>query len=100
MLISVYLAGPVALDYGTLSRDLRVTKANVSWVLAGLERQGLIKRRPDPSDGRKIRARVTAAGKAVLKELVPIARDCCEEALADLGDRERQQLKQLATRVA
>jgi DNA-binding MarR family transcriptional regulator len=99
-MISVYLSDNGPLDFATVSDELRVTKANVSWVLNSLEQQGLIVRRPDPRDKRKIRARVTPKGRRMLQRLVPRARDCFEDAFAALSSDERDRLKQLVERVA
>jgi DNA-binding MarR family transcriptional regulator len=79
---------------------LRVTKANISWVLKRLERDRLISRRSDPNDRRKIRAKLSPRGAAVVNELVIVARDTLEERFADLTPAERGKLKELLSRIA
>lgn len=98
-LISVLVAdgGPVNLK--TLGDELRVTKANVSWVLGRLDEQRLITREVEPTDGRRIRVRLTRRGRSIVDELVPIARDAMEEALSDVSAKDRQQLRRIARQI-
>jgi len=98
-LISVFLASNGPLSLTDLGDQLRVTKANVSLVLAGLERQSLIERSSDPQDGRRIRATVTEQGERVLHELMPHALDAIHTVMERLSARDRERLKGLARRV-
>jgi len=99
-LISVFLASDGPLSLTDLGDDLRVTKANVSLVLAGLEKQKLIRRTADPQDGRKIRASVTKKGERVLNEIMPEALDAVHAAMERIPKRDRERLKQLARRIS
>jgi len=94
-LISVLIAdgGPVSL--ASLGQEIRVTKANVSWVLGRLEDQRLVTREVEPTDGRRIRVHLTKRGRSLLEELVPIARDAMEEVLSGLSKRDRDELRRL-----
>jgi DNA-binding MarR family transcriptional regulator len=98
-LISVFLAGPGPLSLSDLGAELRVTKANISLVLAGLERQKLIRRRADPNDNRRIRATVTKRGQELLADLIPGAIDAVHAAFAPLPRSDRARLKALAQRL-
>jgi DNA-binding MarR family transcriptional regulator len=95
-LISVFLASAGPLSLADLGDQLRVTKANVSLVLVGLEKQKLIRRRADPKDGRKIRATLTKKGEKVLIDVMPTALDAVHEALGGLSRKDRSSLKRLA----
>jgi DNA-binding MarR family transcriptional regulator len=99
MLISVYIADKGPLSLAELGDELRVTKANVSLVLAGLEKQKLIRRRSDPGDGRKIRAAVTKRGEKLLADVIPGALDAIHVAFGELPRTDRVRLKALAQRV-
>lgn len=98
-LISVLIASDGPIHLSELGKELRVTKANVSWVLTRLEKQGLITRNTDPADGRRIRASLTKRGRETLEELVPLALETLDEAFAGLNARDRTQLKQITSRV-
>lgn len=48
---------------------LGLDRGQVSRLLAGLERRGLLARRPDPEDGRRRRVRLSASGRAAAARL-------------------------------
>jgi DNA-binding MarR family transcriptional regulator len=98
-LISVFLADGGTLSLSDLGQQLRVTRANVSLVLAQLEKRKLIRRKPDPGDGRKLRATLTKAGERLLASVIPAAVDAIHAALAPLSKTDRARLKTLAQRV-
>lgn len=56
--------GPMRLTELTASEQ--VTQSAVTQIVAKLERDGLVARRPDPSDGRAVLVSVTAAGAAIV----------------------------------
>jgi DNA-binding MarR family transcriptional regulator len=99
VLISVLLADGGPIDLTTLGAQIRVTKANVSLVLQGLERQDLVERVTEPTDGRRIRVRLTPRGRDVLDEVVPLAQGTMEEALEPLSVRDRRELRRLLRRI-
>ncbi len=70
-----------------LAEELQVTRPTVSDSVALLVEQGLLVRRPDPSDGRSHSLRLTAAGKRWLPASGPFA-----DALATLPRDEREAL--------
>jgi MarR family transcriptional regulator, negative regulator of the multidrug operon emrRAB len=55
-----------------LAEQLGVTRATVTGLIAGLERQGLVRREADPSDGRRARLDLTAAGSSAIREVLPV----------------------------
>ena len=99
VLISVLLADSGPLDLTTLGRQVRVTKANVSLVLQGLENRGLVERATEPTDGRRIRVCLTARGQGLLDELVPLARSRMDAALSPLSKRDRKELRRILRRI-
>ncbi|WP_214411030.1 MarR family winged helix-turn-helix transcriptional regulator [Sphaerisporangium fuscum] len=56
--------GPKRLSELTASEQ--VTQSAITQIVTKLEREGLVERRPDPSDGRAVLVHVTAAGAAVV----------------------------------
>lgn len=69
---------------GALTEYLGLTKGTVSQTLNVLERDGLIERRADPADGRRVRLALTAAGRARVRAAAPPP--VLREAAAALGD--------------
>lgn len=51
-----------------LARAEQISAQSVGATLAGLERRGLVARRPDPDDGRRIVLSVTPTGRRVLHD--------------------------------
>ena len=99
VLISVLLADSGPLDLTTLGHQVRVTKANVSLVLQGLEKRELVERATEPTDGRRIRVGLTPSGQEMLDELVPLARERMEAALSPLSERDRKELRRILRRI-
>jgi DNA-binding MarR family transcriptional regulator len=55
----------------TLGDELGVTRPNVTKLVDGLERGGLVERLPHPSDGRMVRAHLTPQGEELAEEALP-----------------------------
>lgn len=53
---------------GALARLEQISPQSMGSTLAGLEARGLVERRPDPGDGRRIVLSLTAAGQAMLRD--------------------------------
>jgi len=70
-----------------LTEFLGQTKGTVSQTLGLLERKGLVAKAPDADDGRKVRLRLTPAGRRALGRLIPPP--ALEAALADLDPAQR-----------
>ncbi len=65
-----------------------------------LEGRGLVERRRDPTDRRNSALFITAAGKAMLRDIGRVAQAHGEEFLAPLTDKQRTTLTELLTRLA
>ncbi|MEX2181530.1 MAG: MarR family transcriptional regulator [Gemmatimonadaceae bacterium] len=62
-LLAQLFRSPDGLRMGELSARILTTGGNVTSLVAALEREGLVKRRPAPDDGRATLVRLTAAGR-------------------------------------
>ena len=62
LLAQLYRA-PSGLRMGELSERILTTGGNVTWLVAALEREGLVKRRTAPDDGRATLVRLSAVGR-------------------------------------
>jgi DNA-binding MarR family transcriptional regulator len=93
------------LRLGELGRRARLSKQAMTELIRRLERDGLVERRPDPSDGRASVVFLTERSRAfepvaaqALAELAALARECLDaerveevkEALGDLLDMGRE----------
>ncbi len=52
-----------------ISRQMVVSRANITSIIDKLEKKGLVKRLPDTSDRRSFRVRLTDKGRALIKEI-------------------------------
>lgn len=84
---------------GATSRQLCATldilPPNLVSLISGLDRRGLIERRPHPRDGRAIGLHLTPAGLALAQETETVVVELEGEAASALTARERETLRSL-----
>jgi DNA-binding MarR family transcriptional regulator len=80
-----------------IAERLIVTTASVTSLLDTLERRGLVERRPDPTDRRRLLIVITHDGKAVVDQFLPEVVALQTAALATLTEAQRRQLVELLT---
>ncbi len=78
-----------------LSRALLVTAGNVTGLVDRAERDGVVVRRPEPSDRRVARVWLTPAGRALIRELLPLHARHVHELIGGLPAQERRELRRL-----
>src|SRR5690606_29775945 len=86
------LARKEGLNQVALSDELEITPITVARLLARLEAEGWVERRPDPDDRRAHRLYLRPAGRAVLERLRPLAQRFLEQTFAGLTSEARDQL--------
>jgi DNA-binding MarR family transcriptional regulator len=91
---------PYQLTPTELSRALIVTSGGMTKRLNALEGRGLIRRRPDPKDGRSTAVSLTREGKRVAEAVLfeHVANE--ERLLSDLSEKERAELAALLEALA
>ncbi|MBU6377114.1 MAG: MarR family transcriptional regulator [Gammaproteobacteria bacterium] len=82
-----------------ISERLMVTGGNVTGLTDSLERDGLVRREPDPDDRRASRVRLTAAGRSQFAAMARQHEKWIVEVLGVLGRQDVAQLKSLLGRV-
>jgi DNA-binding MarR family transcriptional regulator len=82
-----------------IAAKLAVTRATVTGLLKGLERDRLVTRSADEADGRFDVIRLSRAGAALLRTMMPALANRHATATAGLSARERQQLVALLHKV-
>ncbi|MEY3747681.1 MAG: hypothetical protein RL194_1140 [Pseudomonadota bacterium] len=78
-----------------LAEKAGVTRATMTGLLDGLERDGLVARELDPHDRRSVSIRLTAAGQQKLDEVMPDYYSRLRACMAALDERDRQQLNDI-----
>jgi DNA-binding MarR family transcriptional regulator len=70
VLTSLARNDPRALTLSELNRDILVTSGGMTFLAASLEQQGLVSKRPHPSDGRAVLVKLTRQGRQVANQLI------------------------------
>lgn len=83
-----------------LSRALCLNKSSVARQVASLERSGLVRREPDPSDRRQQRVYLTERALSLLPEVRRVVSEWNAYLLAELGEEERQHLQEVMERLS
>jgi DNA-binding MarR family transcriptional regulator len=76
-----------------------VTRATMTGLIDTLERDGLVKREPDPVDRRMLSVRLTAKGEALLREILPGHFKRMASLMEPLSETERKTLVRLLNKV-
>jgi DNA-binding MarR family transcriptional regulator len=82
-----------------LARFAKIEQPPMAQMLARMERDGLIRRSPDPLDGRSHRVCLTRAAEARLPSAIAVLLEGNAEALAGFTKKEAAQLAALLSRV-
>ena len=87
------------LTQAQLCRLVRIEQPTMANTLNRMERDGLIRREPDPMDGRRSLVRLSARARGLVPELEAAAAEVNTAAAGDLTDTETITLIELLTRV-
>lgn len=82
-----------------LARFAKIEQPPMAQMLARMERDGLIRRAPDPADGRSSRITLTAVAEARMPDAVAVLLRGNREVLRDFTDEEARQLIALLKRL-
>ncbi|MDB5502651.1 MAG: transcriptional regulator, MarR family [Tardiphaga sp.] len=82
-----------------LARFAKTEQPPMAQMLARMERDGLIRRAPDPADGRSSRITLTAAAEARLPDAITVLLQGNQEVLRDFTSEEAALLVDLLTRL-
>jgi DNA-binding MarR family transcriptional regulator len=83
----------------SLAEKTGVTRATISGLLDGLEKEGLVKRQHDPQDRRLIRVSLTPAGKTLLDKVRPAYSRWFTSLIEPLTEPERTELVHLLRKI-
>src|SRR5882757_9582431 len=76
-----------------------VTRATMTGLIDTLERDGLVRREPDPDDRRMMSVRLTAKAESFLAQMLPKHFQIMAQLMAPLSESERKTLVRLLTKV-
>ena len=76
----------------SIGDSMGVSRPNVTKLVDGLERNGLVERTPHPTDGRRVQARLTPEGRRVVRAASPGRDEVRTHLWDDLADDELDEL--------
>jgi DNA-binding MarR family transcriptional regulator len=82
-----------------LAEAAGVTRATMTGLVDTLERDGYVKREPDPDDRRMMSVRLTAKGERFLRDFLPGHFKVTAAIMATLSETERKTLVRLLTKI-
>jgi DNA-binding MarR family transcriptional regulator len=82
-----------------LSRRMLVTAGNLTGLVDRAERDGIVERRPDPSDRRLTRVFLTTRGRRLADRAAARHAEIAEEIVAPLAPQDREELRRLLGRL-
>lgn len=85
VLTALARSAPSELTLAELNRDILVTSGGITFLAARLEHQGLVTKRPHPSDGRAVLVQLSRRGRQVADELIDAIALADSAALAHLN---------------
>ena len=97
--VLVALQGGQAGSQRDLARFARIEQPSMAQMLARMERGGLIRRMPDPADGRSSQISLTEAARSRLPDACAVLFQGNRDALNGFTDEEATQLVALLTRL-
>ena len=84
----LYHKGPTSL--GVLAERILLTSGSLTYVVDQLDKRGLVQRVPCPKDRRVTYADLTAAGRALIREIFPHHAEQIRQAVAGLTPEEQE----------
>lgn len=99
LLMQLFQADEKGLTPSECAERAGVTKATITGLLDGLERDGLVKRFPDSEDRRMLRLQLTEQGRDLLSRMLPDHFCRTTNLMANLTDSEKKTLIKLLNKV-
>jgi DNA-binding MarR family transcriptional regulator len=99
VLRTLYFADGNRLSQNEVSRELGVSRTNVTNLIDALERDGLVTRAVNPADRRTNYVQLTAAGLEFCTSFIPAVAQFMASMFEDLHDHELDELNALLARV-
>ena len=99
LLLTLYFSRENLLAQNEISKELNVSRTNITNLIDGLERDGLVERVPNPADRRVSYAQLTRRGASLCTRLMPEITHLIEDATHGFSQEEKALFSQLLYRV-
>lgn len=92
VLVALYVRRDQGCPLGEIGEIMMVSPANVTGLVDGLVRKGLVSRREHPQDRRKRLAEITPNGVKFVEEFIPRSARFLEKVFTPIGEGEKEDL--------
>jgi MarR family 2-MHQ and catechol resistance regulon transcriptional repressor len=99
LLLTLYFARDNLLAQNDISRELSVSRTNITNLIDGLAKDGLVERVPNPADRRVSYAKLTESGKRLCLTVLPEITQFMQVHLDGFSPEETRQLKEYVYRM-
>jgi len=99
-LVVIYMSPKQQLTMNEISNLIHTTNSSVTSMIDVLERDGLVKRVPNPDDGRSVVVHLTAKGRRRVAEAIPLRNRDIAIGMGALSVAERAQFVSLLIRIS
>ena len=93
LLGTLHCGGPQIMT--SISDELGVTRRNVTALVDALEEEGLVRRKPHPTDRRATVIEMTTQGERMMERIYDEHRAAVAELFAGLGEEDREELSRM-----
>lgn len=93
LLGALHCGGPQIMT--SISDELGVTRRNVTALVDALEEEGLVRRKPHPTDRRATVIEMTTQGERMMDRIYDEHRAAVAELFAELGEEDREELSRM-----
>lgn len=94
----LFFARSQPLSHSEIGNELQITPGSVTYLVDGLEKEGLVRRVVDPANRRTVYVELTEEGQQVAATLTPSIVDYADKISEGLTDSEKQTLVDLTLR--
>lgn len=98
LLHALYLAGR-PLKHNELGSELEITQGTVTFLVNGLEKEGLVTRTTDPTDRRTVYVELTPKGESICEKITPAVAETASDICANLSTDDKDLLLELLLRL-
>jgi DNA-binding MarR family transcriptional regulator len=99
LLLTLFFARDNLLAQNEISRELSVSRTNITNLIDGLERDGLVARVPNPADRRVSYAQLTKSGEAMCMDVLPYLTRTMMDELSGFSEEEKMLFKEFLYRM-
>ena len=99
LLMQLFIAAEERLTPSEFAERANVTRATITGLLDGLEREELVKRQPHPEDRRRLYIHLTDKGRKLISGMLPDHFDRTTAMMANLNATEKKQFIKLLSKL-